>query len=418
MADRLVTYVIAHQPRRPKLPAEIIPRDLPPDEWHTRIFDDPMNRFYMEKVARWCYYPAIDMFLNLADKGYCLAVGLSWSLVEQMQQWDPTLLERFKTLLHHPNVEPVGVEPYHSFLFYMDIETFITRMKWARDQLSELAGKPVRITDTTEMFMSNDLYYALGQAGFEGVMIDGREWVMGWRQASYLYHMEPSPKIFCRHFRLSDDVGYRFSNTSWSGWPLIADNYATWIKDSAGDMVFIGWDFETFGEHHNKDSGIFEFMGRLPDALKVRGVHSMTPSQALEELKDESRELPIPQFPGTWAGSGGVEFFLGNGVQQAVFQLMHHAYNKALLTKNPVLIDLAMQLMTSDHLHTLQWWNQSGSEAEVSMYFTPDEWMTLGSDGIVTQVQEVYKQFILACDPHVAIKKPKKAATKQIPIIS
>jgi alpha-amylase len=318
-------------------------------------------------------------------------------------------LEKFKRLLSHPNVEPVGVEPYHSFLFYMDIPRFIDRMKWARESLSELAGKPVRLTDTTEMFMSNDLYYALLKAGFEAVMIDGREWVMEWRQPSYLYSYEASPKIFCRHFQLSDDVGYRFSNKSWPGWPLTADAYASWIGEATGDMVFIGWDYETFGEHHDTSTGIFDFMKHLPQALKVRGVHSMTASQAMAELSDESRTLPLPIFPGTWAGSGGVEFFLGNAVQQAVFQLMHHAYNKALLTKNETLIDLALWLMTSDNLHTLQWWSHSGSEAEVSAYFTPQEWWSLGTDGIVSQVQEVYKNFNRACDEHVP---PQKAAKK------
>ena len=409
MAERLVTYVIAHQPRRPRLPAQVIPKGLPPEEWGDLLFDEPMNRFYFEKVAERCYHPATDMFLELADEGFCLALGLSWSLVEQIERWDPPLLEKFKRLLAHPNVEPVGVEPYHSFLFYMDIERFIDRMKWAREALSDLAGKPVRLTDTTEMFMSNELYYALGKAGFEAVMIDGREWVMEWRQASYLYQMETSPKIFCRHFQLSDDVGYRFSNKSWPGWPLTADNYASWIREAHGDMVFIGWDYETFGEHHDTGTGIFEFMRHLPHHLKVRGVHSMTPSQALSELSDESRTLPLPVFPGTWAGSGGVEFFLGNAVQQAVFQLMHHASNKALLTKDKEILDLALWLMTSDNLHTLQWWSQSGSEAEVSAYFTPQEWWSLGTDGIVSQVQEVYKNFIRACDEHVPPPKPKRA---------
>jgi alpha-amylase len=301
-------------------------------------------------------------------------------------------------------VEPIGIEPYHSFLFLIDIERFIERMQWARDQLSEFAGKPVRLTDTTEMFMSNDLYYALMEAGFEGVMMDGRDWVMEWRQASYLYHAEPSPKIFCRHYSLSDDVGLRFSDRNWEFYPLSADMYASWIGEAMGDMIFLAWDFETFGERHSLDSGIFEFMRGLPESLKVRGVVSMTPSQAMDELKDESRSLHLPAFPCTWAGNGGAEFFVGKEVQNAVFQLMHHAYNKAQLTRNSELLDLATWLLMSDNLLTRQWWQPADDKAEVSYFRPRAEWSSESSE-IVSDLQDVYKYFIQACDAHI----PKKA---------
>ena len=37
-------------------------------------------------------------------------------------------------------------------------------------------------------------------------------------------------------------------------------------------------------------------------------------------------------------------------------------------------------------------------EAEVSAYFTPQEWWNLGPVGIVTELQQVYKNFIRALD--------------------
>jgi len=98
------------------------------------------------------------------------------------------------------------------------------------------------------------------------------------------------------------------------------------------------------------------------------------------------------------AGDGGVGFFLGNAVQQAIFQLMHHAYNKAVLTGDPQLVDLAVALTQSDVLHLTQWHGRSGEAAEVSAYFTPQEWWALGPDRIVWEVQQVYKNFIAACD--------------------
>jgi hypothetical protein len=109
----------------------------------------------------------------------------------------------------------------------------------------------------------------------------------------------------------------------------------------------------------------------LPDKLARRGVCSLTPSEALERFAGRVFHLPLPIFPTTWAGSGGIEFFLGNAAQQAIFQLMAHTYGVARLSENPALLDLALWLAQSDNLHLIQWFGRSGPEAEVSAYFTP-----------------------------------------------
>jgi alpha-amylase len=50
---------------------------------------------------------------------------------------------------------------------------------------------------------------------------------------------------------------------------LTATKYASWINDlaSSGDVVNIFIDYETFGEHHKKETGIFEFLMHLPSAI-------------------------------------------------------------------------------------------------------------------------------------------------------
>jgi alpha-amylase len=250
------------------------------------------------------------------------------------------------------------------------------------------------------MFMSNDIYHGVARAGYDGALLDGREWVMGWRDPSHLYHYRESPKLLCRHFKLSDDVGYRFSNRGWEGWPLQASTYAHWVRETAGEFVFVGWDYETFGEHHWAGTGIFDFMRWLPGELRARGMEFMGLSEAIDHYGSQSHHLPLPEYPTTWAGSGGVEFFLSNQAQQAIFQLMHHAYNKARLTRNLELIDLATWLLQSDNLHLIQWFGRAGQEAEVSAYFTPREWFELGPYGIINELQNVYKNFIRALDEY------------------
>lgn len=401
MAKHLSIYTIVHQPRRLKLPAQPIPQGANVLDIARSLFDEELNKRYFHKVATYCYYPATEMFLNLSQQGFKMAIGFSESFLRQAQAWDKKLLGLFQELVKQPSVELINVEPYHSFLPLIDLDRFQKRMVLAQNNAEYIFGKRPEVTDTTEMMMSDGIYHALSGAGFKGAFFDGREWVLGWRDPTHLYHQGKDLMLMPRHYYLSDDVGYRFSNREWWGYPLLADAYAHWIREARGDFVFLAWDYETFGEHHSKDTGIFDFMRFLPEELAKRNLTLLTPTEIIETYRAQSFHIPIPVYPCTWAGNGGMEFFLGNGVQQSLFHLMLSAYNKARLTKNPEVIDLALWLTQSDNLHLVQWFGRWGSEAEVSAYFTPDEWWQLGPDGIVTEMQQVYKNFIRAMDGYL-----------------
>lgn len=401
MANEVVIYTVVHQPRRIKLPAQPIPRGASPEDIERCLFDERINERYFRKVATYCYYPATETFLQLLDDGLKLSIGFSVSFLRQAEMWDQKLLAMFKELVKHPNVELVGVEPFHSFILLLDLPAFTQRMQWAQDHMERVFGVKPTVTDTTEMCMSDTVYHALNQAGFRGAVLDGRNWVLGWRDPTYLYNHGKEMKLLARHYQLSDDVGYRFSNRTWSSYPLYAPTYAHWLREARGDFVFIGWDYETFGEHHSKETGIFDFMRALPSEARKRGLNFLTPSEVISKHGANSHYLPLSAFPSTWAGGGGMEFFLGNAAQQAIFQLMLHAYNKARMTQNPDIVNLALWLTQSDNLHLIQWFGRWGSEAEVSAYFTPKEWWELGPLGIIWEQQQVYNNFIQALDPYV-----------------
>ncbi len=401
MAERVVVYTVVHQPRRLKLPAQLIPARTPPEDLAAYLFDDALDRRYFDKVAEYSYLPATAAFRELTKHGWKMSIGFSNSFLLQAERWGKKVLDSFQRLCASPNVEVVCVEPYHSWLFYVDIVAFKEAMLWARKRLEDVFQKPVAIADTTEMFMSNDVYFALQQTGFSGAFMEGRDWQLSWREPTHLYcHPGQHLALMPRHHELSDDVGYRFSNQAWPMWPLAPETYARWVRECWGDVVTLGWDFETFGEHHRKDSGIFEFVRALNTQLRKRKVRMLLPSEAVAELGKSSTEVPVSEYGTTWAGEGGMEFFLGNHAQQGVFRLMHHAYSKARLTGDPHLIDLAKWLLQSDNLHLIQWFGRSGAEAEVSAYFTPSEWWELGSLGIIREHQQVYLNFIRALDEY------------------
>jgi alpha-amylase len=217
-------------------------------------------------------------------------------------------------------------------------------------------------------------------------------------------------KLLAQHHALSDDVRYRFSNRKWEGWPVLADKYVRWLADSPGDLIVLAWDFETFGEYHAADTGIFDFLDALPREGKLAGLSFLTPCEAVDRYGDASYDLPLPAFATTWAGSGGLEFFLGNDAQRAIFRLMMQAYNKACLTGNDELIDLALVLAEADNLHLIQPSDRPRSELEVPTYLMPREWETMGPERVVVELQRVFENFIEALDPYITqIRMPSEA---------
>ena len=94
----------------------------------------------------------------------------------------------------------------------------------------------------------------------------------------------------------------RFSNRSWSEWPLTVDKYVKWLDSDQGELINLFIDYETFGEHQWADTGIFDFLKALPAAwLKKRGHKFMTITEAAESDKPADA-LDIP-YTTTWADS-------------------------------------------------------------------------------------------------------------------
>ncbi len=403
MAETVAFYLLMHQPWRFSIPlnGRLDPRK-PPSDWHDVLFDRPLNARYFQGVAERSYIPMLTLLGELLDEGFQVNLSLSWTFWEQAEEYGEPLMGLLSRVLGHPGVEIVGVEPYHSLLPLIDPALFIRRMTWIKRRLERRFKKSVRVTDTTEMLYSDSLYWAINQAGFKGLIMDGRPQVVGPAGPEGIYSGPAPLALVPRHWQLSDDVGYRFSNTAWEGYPLMAPTYADWLRSTPGSVTTVGWDFETFGEHHRAGTGIFSFMRQLPEELQRRGIRPVRFSEAL--TLPRTGTLMPPLRPLTWAGTGELDFFLGNHPQWRLFMHMISIYHKAKLTGQPGMIDLALRLMQSDHLHMLHWYESSGPEADVSMYFTPGEWWAQGRDKILEGLDAVFLAVNEALDELLSTK--------------
>src|SRR6185369_3393829 len=114
---------------------------------------------------------------------------------------------------------------------------------------------------------------------------EGVYWMIKNQDPCHVYHAPglDNFKLLLRNYKLSDDIGFRFSDTSWHEHPITAQKISGWMRESTTAEVFnIFVDYETFGEHHWENTGIFNFLSQLPEEVLTKGLDFVFPSEAID----------------------------------------------------------------------------------------------------------------------------------------
>ena len=370
MVKNVVFFLEMHQPRR--LRANVLDKlcDLRPSEINEQvvssiIFDDNTNRDVLNRVVDRSYIPTLELMGSIADEGFRASLSISGSLIDQLLMWRPEVVELVRGLVKRGVIELVAEPYHHSLASFIGDELFIEELKSHVETYESLFGQRPVVFENTEFLYRNDWGAAMERAGALLVLTEGVDWVLGWRLPTYIYGAPNlGIKLLLRHYRLSDDVGFRFSNKSWDQWPLTADKYMAWIDATPGDFVLIGLDFETFGEHHSRETGIFEFLEWLPKEANKAGVRFIHPSK-LANI-DPVDYLDIPTTI-SWADvEKDDSAWLGNELQKTA--LAHVASIGELMRRNG-LYKVWKYLLTSDHYYYMSM--KHGPSGEVHNYFNP-----------------------------------------------
>jgi alpha-amylase len=120
-------------------------------------------------------------------------------------------------------------------------------------------------------------------------------------------------------------------------------------------------DYETFGEHFWKETGIFDFLRALPDELNGRGIETLLPTQVISD-KSPVDEIDVRETI-SWADiEKDTSAWMGNDRQKSAF----HAIQAA----RPYAVDKPIwrYLQTSDHFYYMA--SKYGTCGEVHTYFS------------------------------------------------
>jgi alpha-amylase len=344
-------------------------------------FDEPQNRRFILEIGSKCYYPANRIILEQIDRfkrdswKFKVAYSLSGLFLEQCEMYDRGLLDSFQQLASTGYVEFLSQTYYHSLISLAeDWDEFGEQIRMHRDIITEYLKVPKpQIFENTELIYNNEISRKVEEIGFKAIFAEGADRVLGWRSPNFVYHSHgtKSLKVLLRNYRLTDDIGFRFSSPRWSEYPLTADKYAYWLSATPGDCINIFADYETFGEHHWKESGIFEFLRYLPEkVMSHQQLAFMTPSEVLANyptvgVLDVRRESTT-----SWAGTErDLSSWLSNTMQWAAYEALLRVEPLVKESNDENFARIWRYLLTSDHF--IHMYDVPGETGEVQSHFSP-----------------------------------------------
>jgi len=376
----ITLFFFAHQPDR------LLPYDRRREratvsgaELHDHYFDDTLNREVFHKVAGKCYRPATSLLLDLAkryknhDKPFRVAFGLSGTLLDQMERYDSSLLDLFKELADTGMAEFTGETYYHSLSSLFDAERteFKEQAEIHAQKLRDLFGVRPRVFRNTECLFNNGIAATVKSMGYEGIITEGVDWVLeGWKSPDFVYRAPCGLPVLLRNYRLSDDLGYRFTNRDWDGWPLRAETFAGWLAGNTDMHTLLALDYEAIGEHMWADSGIFEFLRYLPGEMEKHAqLEFTTPTEAVRRLPIMG-EVSVDDYATiSWADmERDTSAWLGNEMQRFCYEELKRLEGPVKASGDPYLLDCWRRMLTSDHLYYMA--SKSMSDGDVHKYFS------------------------------------------------
>ncbi len=335
------------------------------------------NADIVRKVAYKSYLPTNERLLRMLNDNpeFKVSMSITGTILDQFERYAPDVLESFKQVIATGRVEIVAETYHHSLAFFYNRDEFERQVQMHREKIEQLFGVTPTAFRNTELSYNNDLAYWADKAGYEAILCEGWDGVMGWRSPNFMYRPAYTEhiKALTKNYKLSDDIAFRFSNREWSEYPLTTSKFVEWTN-AAWDQPLINlfMDYETFGEHQWEDSGIFDFLEHLPKAwLGASEDHTfMTITEAAQAFEAVDT-IDCPQTI-TWADTErDLTAWLGNAMQQGAINSLYGLTDAILATGDYALIEDWRRLQTSDHFYYMctKWF----SDGDVHAYFSPYE---------------------------------------------
>ncbi|NJO01912.1 MAG: polysaccharide deacetylase family protein [Bacteroidia bacterium] len=339
-------------------------------------YDDYNNKTIVRKVAKYCYLPTNELLLDMIrehENDFKVSFSISGVALDQFENYAPEVIESFKALAQTGKVEFLAETYAHSLASLTSEEEFIKQIHLHQEKIKQLFGQEPGVFRNTELIYDDKIGNTVAKLGFKAMISEGATHVLGWKSPQYLYYnpLNPKLKILLRNFGLSDDIAFRFSDKNWSQWPLTTEKYVSWLNrlDPKEKMVNVFISYETFGEHHPEETGIFSFLKALPRTLKNQSDFKFATPSEVVDIHSPIGALHVPSTI-AWADvEKDLTAWLGNELQAEAFEKLYELKPLVDSIEDPAIRKDWLYLQTSDHFYYMS--TKFFSDGDVHTYFNP-----------------------------------------------
>lgn len=341
-------YFQVHQPQRFRKYRFF---DIGADHYY---YDDFANEAEIQQLARESYLPANKMIMDNIIKHngeFKLTYSISGSAIEMFELYAPEVITSLKALADTGSVEFLAETNTNTLSSLVDKDIFARQIEKHSATIERLFGQKPSVLKNSDAIYSDEIGEMATEMGFKAMVTEGAKHILGWKSPDYIYSGISSPnfKLLLRNSKLSNDITFKFSDTSWDEYPLTADKFSGWLGDSEGEVSNIFLDYSTLGKKHNTESGIFDFFSALTDnVIASENLKFSTPSEAIEITQD-APALHVMD-PISWAGEArDLSTWLGNTLQSEAFEKLYALSDAIQKCDDPMLQKEWDLLQSTDH---------------------------------------------------------------------
>ena len=300
--------------------------------------------------------PALTALIEMANANpgfFKCAISLSGCAIEQLENHAPQVIELLQQLNETGCVEFLA-EPYsHGFSSLKNEECFKDEVQRLCKKVKLLFGKEPKIFRNSCLIYSDEIGELVAGMGFKGMLAEGAKHVLGWKSPHFVYNCNRAPKLklLLRDYSLSEDISFRFNDSSWSEYPLFADTYANWIAQLPEEeqVINIFMELCALGIFQPLSSNILEFMKALPQQFKERGITFSTPSEICAKMKSAG-SLDVT-YPTSWVDEErDLSPWLGNIMQREACDKLYSIADRVRICRDRRLMQDFDYLQASNNL--------------------------------------------------------------------
>ena len=301
-------------------------------------YDDYANASAVAELAENSYIPALTTMLDMIKENngeFKVALSASGVGLEMLELYAPQVIELLKELAKTGCCEFL-CEPYsHGLSSIVSPAAFKEEVERMQRKVNELFGQNPTVLRNSGLIYSDEIGEMAASMGFKAMLAEGAKHILAWKSPHFVYNCANASglKLLLRDYKLSDDISLRFSNTSWSEYPLFADKYVDWIAalPQEEEVINIFMNLSAFGMAQPLSSNILDFFKAIPAAAKERGISFSTPSEIAKKYKSVGA-LEVP-YPTSWMDEErDTTSWLGNTLQREAFEKLYSVAERVALS--------------------------------------------------------------------------------------